>query len=160
MDYDRFSDGKSVLAIADTNIASATTTKGAWINTQFFGSLVVALNAAITSGQIDSVSWDEADADDQSDAAAMDDSFNLYQPGQFPVTASKIIRLGCISKKKYVRLSIVTSGTVNIDVFGLGELGHAYTKPKEVDSSTLETSDINCPAQTADAIVTAPKRTS
>jgi len=41
----------------------------------------------------------------------------------------------------------------------MGELGHGMSQPHEVESSVLETADISAPGETADTIVTSPKRT-
>lgn len=140
MDIDRFSTGKSVMAVSYQNIATATDTVGEWINTQYYKSLVASIHAAITTGAISAIAWDEADEDDQSDAAAMNDSFNLYQPDIFPISGDATehdIRIGCISKKKWVRLRITTTGTVDIDVYAMAELNEATSRPPETNSSVV-----------------------
>lgn len=158
MDHDRFSDGKSIRAIAATNIASATTTYGDWIDTQFFNSIVAGIDVDWTAGAISEVSWQESDASGHGDAADISDADDLYYPTQFPIGADAVIRTGCVSKQRWVRLKIVSTGSANIDVFAMAELGHALTKPQQVESSVLETSDINAPGDTSDSIVTPPTR--
>jgi len=161
MDHDRFSDTKSVEAIPVTTISSATTTEGTWIDTFNYRSLTIGLHVDWTVGDITSIGFDDADEDNQSDEAPLDDSKVLYYPTQFPIGADTILHIGCISKKRYVRLNIVTlGGSVDIDVVGTGTLGHAISKPERVESSVLETSDINIGDTEGDTIVTTPKRTS
>ena len=161
MDYDRFSEGKSVIAIEDSNITTATDTDGEIIDTQFFGSLVVGINISdVTSGEISAITFQEGDDAALADAADVNDDLLLVYPTQFPIDAAGVVRVGCVSKKRYVRLKITTTGTVDITLNGMGELGHGMSQPQNVSSSVLETADINCPDKTADAIVTSPKRTS
>jgi hypothetical protein len=161
MDYDRFSEGKSVVAITSSNIVTATDTLGEIIDTQYYGSIVVGIDVAdVTTGQISAITFEEGDDSGLSDAADIDDSVLLINDGQLPVTAAGVIRVGTVSKKRYVRLKITTTGTVDITLSGMAELGNAMSQPKEIASSVLETSEIYAPGTEADSIVTNPKRTS
>lgn len=144
MERERFSRGKSVMAVDTQTIASATTTNGEWINTQGFDSLTLSGYANITTGSITAITWDEADLDNQSDSALMDDSFNLYEQdstGAFKeITGDATthnFRVGCVSKKKWVRPKITTLGTVSIVVFAMAELGDSKSSPDSTASSTV-----------------------
>lgn len=161
MDYDKFSTGKSALALSSQTISTATTTSGEIIDTKGYGSIVVGLYAAITNGYISVVTFQEGDESDLSDAATLDDSELLINDGQLSLEATGIIRVGCISKKRYVRLRVTTAtaDTVSIVAYAIAELNDAQDSPPQVASSVLETSEINSPDTVGDAIVTSPKRT-
>lgn len=129
MEYDIFSNGKSVLAIDTANITTATTTYGEWIDLKGFNSIVAALQATITTGQIDSFIFQDSDDVGHADAADVIEADSLYVKADYPLTATGMLRGGCVSKKRYVRLAIVTSGTVVVDVFGIAELRNAENNP-------------------------------
>jgi len=162
MDYDRFSTGKSVIALDSTNITTATDTLGEIIDTQFYGSIVVAVNVTdVTAGEISAITFEEGDDAALADAADISSSILLTYPTQYPVDAAGVVRVGCVSKKRYVRLKVTTTTatTVDITATALAELNCGQAQPGEVTSSKLATADINCPDDTGDAIVTSPKRT-
>jgi len=161
MDFDRFSEGRSVNALDNTNITTATDTYGETIDTQYYGSLVVGLIISdVTSGTITGLTFQESDDAGMAGAADVDDSEILINDGELPISTAGTYRIGTISKKRYVRLKITTTGTVDITGYAVGEKGNAISQPKEISSSVLETAEINAPGQTADSIVTHPKRTS
>ena len=163
MDYDKFSTGKSGVALASTNITTATTTSGSIIDTKGYNSLVCGIVVTdVTAGYISAVTFQEGDESDLSDATTLDDSQLLIYDSQFNVTAAGVIRVGCISKKRYVRLRITTATatTVDITAHSVYELNDALSAPGQIQSSVLKTSEINSPGQTSDAVVTSPKRTS
>jgi hypothetical protein len=95
-----------------------------------------------------------------SDAATMDATkYLLDYPTQFPITATTaLIRIGCLSKQRFVRIGITTTTSGSLTVLGIGELNNAIDQPIVVTSSTLATSDINCPSVEADSNITFPKR--
>jgi hypothetical protein len=162
MDYDRFSEGKSVVAMASTSLTTAVTTKSAIIiDTLGFGALTVGISATVTTGTISAVGFEEGENSSLTDATAVDEKFLLYYPTQFPVSATGVIRVGYVGKKRYVKLNVTTASTttVGIVVFAMAELGHGQAQPSEVTSSVLEKSDILAPGQVADSVVTSPKRT-
>ena len=160
MDYDKFSSGKSVLAVSYQTISSATTTSGEIIDTKGYNSIVIGMYADFTTGNITALSFLEGDESDMSDGAAIDDSELLINDGQLTATTDGILRWGCISKKRYVQPTITTTGSVSIVVYGIVELNDAISSPAQVASSVLETSEINSPDTEADTVVTHPKRTS
>jgi hypothetical protein len=158
MDYDSFSSGKSVNAFNQSTINTATTTYGEWIDTLGARSLTVSLYLDFTAGNITGITWQESDLDSHTDAATMDDVKSLYQPGILPLSADGVVRVGCISKSRYVRIGLVSDGTANLTVRGMGELGHTFNSPLEVEESIFTLDDINIQGETGDAKVTAPKR--
>jgi hypothetical protein len=161
MDYDKFSTGKSGVALVSTNIVTATTTSGSQIDTKGYNSLVCTIVVtAVTQGYITAVTFQEDDDSSWGTVATMDDSQLLIYDTQFNVTATGVIRVGCISKKRYVRLRITTAtlGTVDLVCHATYELNDALSAPGQVQSSVLATSEINAPGVTADATVTSPKR--
>lgn len=160
MNYDKFSTGKSVLAVSYQTISSATTTSGEIIDTKGYGSIVVSMYADFTTGNITALTFQEGDESDLSDAATLDDSELLINDGQLPATTDGVLRWACISKKRYIRPRITTTGTVSIVVYAMAELNDAISSPPQVASSVLETSEINSPDTEADTVVTHPKRTS
>jgi len=162
MDYDKFSTGKSVVALSSTNITSATDTDGEIIDTQYYGSIVVGIDVSdVTAGEISAVTFQEGDDAALADAADISASELLVYPTQFPVSAAGVIRIGCVSKKRYVRLKITTTTatTVDITASAIAELNDGMNQPAEVTSSRLATADINAPSDVGDTKVTSPKRT-
>lgn len=164
MDKEQHSNSKPVNAIAATaTISTNTTTYGAWIDTLNYRSLVVPIDVDwTTDGQIDSIGFQGADASDQSDAADLDASENLFYPGSFPITADALVHVGCIAKERYVRLKIVTTGFSSGSIVipkTSGLLLDSMYKPQVKESSVVADADVRNPAQTGDAVTTAPKRT-
>ena len=168
MEKEIHSKGKTVLAIGTAGvvatISSATTTYGPWIDTAGYNSLEVGLSVAITSpATISAVFFQEADASNQSDAATSDvTKYLLFYPTQLPLTVSTTtpVRIGCVSKKRYVRLALTSTGTAGITAYGIGELNNSVSQPSTIYASTLTTAQINAPSTEADSLVTSPKRTS
>ena len=163
MNTERFSESKPVLALtaAQGTLASATTTLGEAIDTKGYRSLTIPLDIDITTGEIASIGFQESSDDGVADAyAAIDDSEVLYYPDDFPVDADKVVHVGCVAKERYVKLSIVTTGTVAIAIpKSLALLQDALTKPERKESSVIADADVISPDQTADAVTTPPKRT-
>lgn len=164
MDKERFSHSAPVLASADTTISTDTTTYGEWIDTLGYGSLTVGLDVTITTdGQIDSIGWQGADEDDQSDAADLDDSLALYYPDAFPIatTGEQQIHVGTVAKSRYVRMAITTSefssGSIAIAA-AVGLLQDSDTTPAVKESSVIADDDIVSPGDEGDTATTFPKR--
>ena len=162
MNTEKFSDSKPVIAYT-AGALSLGANNGNGIDTQFYNSLTCILRATITTGEIDSVTWEESDDDGSTDAyAAVPAVESLSYPGSFPLTGAgaKIIHCGVIGKKRYVRPVITTSGTVSIALDSMdGLLQCSLTKPMVKESSVLADADVIAPGPTADAATTPPKRT-
>ena len=162
MNTEKFSDSKPVAALAATTLNTGTLTlTGETIDTQFYNSIVVPVDFDwTTDGQIDSILWEESD--NASAWSAVPDADSLYYPGSFPIIADALVHVGCVSKKRYVRLKITasafTSGNIAIPKTA-GVLLDSLTKPMVKESSVLADSEVISPGQTADAVTTPPKRT-
>jgi hypothetical protein len=109
MNKDQFSNSKPVLALAETAIVAAGTTLGEVIDTLTYRSLIIPINIDWTAGTLDSIGFQESDVSG-SGYTDCDDSLNLYYPDAFPAGADALVHVGCISKKRYVKLKIVASG--------------------------------------------------
>lgn len=157
MNTEKFSDSKPVTAI-DAGTALAASVTGNSIDTQFYNSLTVTLDIAISAGSVDSIKFQESSDDGVSDAwADIDDSENLYYPDSFPVTADGLLHAGCVAKERYVRLVITCTGPTGT-IGSAGFLQDSLTKPMVKESSVIADADVNCPDTTADADSTPPKR--
>lgn len=108
MNVDRFSESAPVAVLDATDVVAAGTTTGDTIDTLGYRSLVAAVDIDWTAGAVDSIGFQESD--DGTTWADADDSVNLYYPDAFPVGADTLLHVGCISKKRYVRIKIVCSG--------------------------------------------------
>ncbi len=135
MNKELFSNSKGVNAFTRAQITTVTTTYGAWIDTSNFNSLLILLNIVITTGTITGIVVQEANASDQSDAAVVNDDVKLLNPSQFPIAVSKIVKIGTVSKKKYVRVGVTTAGTVSMYVDGMAVLSDSIFAPADVDST-------------------------
>lgn len=108
MNIDQFSNAKPVPALDATSIAAAGTTLGDSIDTLGYRSLILPVDIDWTAGAIDSIKFQESD--DNSTFTDCDDAVCLYYPDAFPVGADALVHVGCISKKRYVKVKIVASG--------------------------------------------------
>lgn len=164
MEKSRFAETGAPIALTVAAISTVTTTYSQWIDTMGFQSLLLAIKAVLTTGQITAIVFNEADASDQSDAAAMDDHFADYQPGILPLAGPSVtaqILVGCRSKKRYVQIGFTSAfvgGVANIAITGEAILQNAEAQPPIVNSSVLTLAQINAPAAEGDANVTFPKR--
>ncbi len=113
-------------------ITTNTTTVGNIIDTAGFESIeFVAVSKAITDGAY-AFRIEDGDASNLSDAADVDVSLLLGALTGFIATDDNTTkRVGCISKKRYVRLSIVSTGTtVGTSMLGaVAVLGHPHHQP-------------------------------
>lgn len=116
-------------------ITTNTTTVGAIIDTAGFESLTYTIQAkTITDGTYDIV-LEEGDDSGLSDAAVVPTDQVLDALPQFVAADDNAVkRVGDIGKKRYHRLSIVSTGvTTGVDSIGaVGVLGHAKVMPTAV----------------------------
>ena len=133
MDYDSFSDSLMVEALVSTNSVIAEDVLGEIIDTQGYNSIVAGLLVSdVTSGTISAVTFEEGDDPALADAADIDSSLLLITPADLPVIAAGLLQVGCVSKKRYVRLKVTTlGGAVDITMYALADLGHCYSKPSK-----------------------------
>jgi len=103
-----FAFGAAIVAAA---VSTNTTTNGAWIDTKGYGSLGFDMfTNAYTDGTFTPL-IEEADEDDKSDAAAAADSALTGAEANAAIAAAGASKIGYIGTKRYVRLSLVSTGT-------------------------------------------------
>ena len=119
-------------ALSNATISSDTTTVGAIIDTQGYESLEFLIKSGTRTDGTYTPLIEDGDDSGLSDAAAVTDTFLLGTEAAAAITASNALgRIGYCGKKRYVRLSIVsTSVTTGCTSFGgIALLGHARTQP-------------------------------
>lgn len=123
---------KSVLGLAVQGITTNTTTVGAIIDTAGFESIEWAiLSGTITDGAYALV-LEEGDDSGLSDAAAVSADETLGALTGFVAADDDTVkRIGSIGKKRYQRLSIVSTGvtTGGTNFVSLATLGHPHHAP-------------------------------
>ena len=121
---------KQLPALTSQTISTDTTTAGAIIDTAGFEACeFLLLSGTITDGAY-AVSLQEGDASNLSDAATVDAAEILGDADFALADDDTAKRIGYIGKKRYVRLSIVSSGTTSGGVFaGIALLGMAAHQP-------------------------------
>lgn len=127
------------VALNTQAISTNTTTNGNWIDTATYGSLEFILQSGtITDGTYTPLIQD-ADESDYSDAAAVADDYLLPAGGGAEAAADFVAaddntnkRLGYIGGKRYVRLSIVSTGvTTGGTLSAIALLGHPQEAPTD-----------------------------
>jgi len=159
MNKEKFTESKAVDAYAPAAI-SLGVNNGIAIDTQFFNSLTIPLSINITTGEIDSIKFEQSD-DGSTGWAVTGEDTDLFYPDDFPLTTTGglLIHVGSVAKKRYVRIVIVASGTVSIAlVSAIALLQDSIRKPLTVNSSVIANADIHSQGDTADASSTYPKR--
>ena len=152
MNMEKFSDSRAVLGVP---VGSQVVTTGAPIDTQNYRSLTIALALTTAGSGITSVSFTESDTSGGT-YVAVPASEVLFQPGAFPMTSVGQIQIGCLAKRRFVRL--VVTGAAGSNYSALGLLQDSLAKPQEVNASVLANDDVQSPDATADASSTIPKR--
>lgn len=154
---EKFSDSKPVEAIAP-GTALAVTVNGASIDTQYYNSIVLNLDIAISAGTVDSIKFQESSDNNVADPwADIPDQENLFYPDDFPVSADALLHCGCVAKERYVRLVVTCTGPTGT-IGSQGFLQDSLTKPMVKESSAIADADVISPDATADAVATPPKR--
>lgn len=132
MNQDLHNNVVTKVALNGQTINSATTTQGNIIDTQYYNALEFVIGVdAYTSGTVTPL-IEEGDQANLSDAAAVDANYIL---GDYASVAGVLIaantqsRLGYIGVKRYVRLSLVTTGSVNLYAKASAVMGHPHTAP-------------------------------
>jgi len=132
MEYDLHNNIKTSLALAVQDITTNTTTVGAIIDTKDFESL----EFSVTSGTLTDGAYafvlEEGDASNLSDAAAVSTDETLGSLTGFVAADDDTVkRVGSIGKKRYQRLSIVSTGTTSggTNFTGTAIQGNAKTMP-------------------------------
>jgi len=110
MEYDIHNKTLESVALAAAAIASDTTVVGAIIDSQNFDSLEYVLQVGGFTDGTYTVLLEDGDDAALSDAAPVDAELVL---GSAVLTAAGVSRIGSISKKRYQRLSVVSTGTTS-----------------------------------------------
>ena len=132
MEYDLYSNVKDSVGLGPVAIASDTTTVTAIIDTQGFGSFVWIIISGILTDGAYSVVIEEGDDSGLSDAAAVPAVERLGALPAFVATEDGVSkRVGSIGKKRYQRLSIVSTGTTTGGLFSVGVI-QSYVSSKPV----------------------------
>lgn len=123
------------IAFNGATIATDTTTVGNIIDTQYFEALEFILQVnARTLGTITPLVQDGEDSL-LADATAVADQFLIPSVGAEAnaaiSTANTATRLGYVGKKRYVRLSLVSTLTANLYASALAVKAHPHTAPTD-----------------------------
>lgn len=166
MEKEIFSKSYPVQFIDEEAIVTETTTYSEWVDSSGFESFVAGVYLEGSKGQISSLVVQGSDLAGHGDAALLSNDYLLYDPDVFPAVAAtpvgQLLFIGCIAKTRYFRVGFVSAnngGSVALKLVGAGLLSDSKSQPSRIENSNLSTSEINAPAQEADSIVTAPKRT-
>jgi len=132
MTQDQLAKLKLTSALNPVALSSATTTAGIIIDTKGYESLTFALQATVSTGTYTPL-IESGDDSGLSDAAAVADTELLPtgtgQEATSALTASGTKKIGYRGTKRYVRLSVVSSGTVSGTVSSLAVLGFPQDAP-------------------------------
>jgi len=119
-------------ALSNATIATDTTTVGAIIDTAGYESCEFIIKSGTRTDGTYTPLIEESDDSGMSGATAVSDTFLVGTEAAAAITASNALgRIGYVGKKRYVRLSIVsTSVTSGCTAFGaVAVLGNARTQP-------------------------------
>lgn len=131
MEYDLHNNVKAVQALNHQTINTNTTTAGVIIDTQGFESIEwVIQSAAITDGTY-VAKIEDGDDSGLSDAADVATELVLGTLPSFGAADDNVVkRVGCIAKKRYVRLSLVSTGVTTGGALGaVAVQGHPHSMP-------------------------------
>lgn len=123
------------IALNGQTIATDTTTVGNIIDTQYFEALefIVQVNAR-SAGTVTPL-IEDGDNSALSDAAPVSDQFLIpsinAEANAAISTANTASRVGYVGKKRYARLSLVSTGTANLYASALAVKGHPHTAPTD-----------------------------
>lgn len=132
MEYDLHNNVDEKLAFGVQEVISDTTTAGNIIDTAGFESIEFVITTKTVTDGVYTVKLEDGDDSGLSDAADVDSTLVLGTLPSFVLTDDDTIkRVGCISKKRYVRLSIVSTGTTSgVDAMtAVAVLGHPHRAP-------------------------------
>jgi len=132
VEYDLHHSIKQAVALDFQTISTDTTTAGNIIDTAGFESLeFIVGTGTVTDGDY-AFKIEDGDDDGLSDNDDVDSTLILGVLTGFTADADddKALRVGVLSKKRYVRLSIVSTNTSSgAEIFAVAVLGHAKSQP-------------------------------
>ncbi len=131
MNYDLKNNVKDSVGLAPVAITTDTTTVTAIIDTKDFDSLVWQIMSGVITDGAYTIVIEEGDASNLSDAAAVPAAERLGDLPAFALTEDGVSkRVGSVGKKRYQRLSIISTSTTAGALFSVGAIqGHAKSKP-------------------------------
>ncbi len=131
MEYELHGSINAVVGLAPVVIATDTTTVTAIIDTKGFESLEWVISSGVLTDGAYSVVIEDGDAANLSDAAAVPVADRLGALPAFIATEDGVTkRVGTVSKKRYQRLSIVSTTTTAGGLFSVVAIqGHAHSRP-------------------------------
>lgn len=132
MEYDGHNNIDDLVALDSAAISTDTTTVGNIIDSVGFESLEFLVHAKTITDGAYALLLEEGDASNLSDAAAVPAEETLGALTGFVAADDDTVkRVGSIGKKRYQRLSIVSTGTTTgVDIMGaIAVLGHPKHKP-------------------------------
>lgn len=131
MEKDLSSSVNPEVALDVQTIASDTTTVGNIIDSKGYESVDFAVIAGTLADGVQTIIIEDGDDSGLSDAAAVDASFLIGSLPAFAATADDTVEhFGYVGKKRYVRLSNVSTGTTSSAVIGaVATLGDAASRP-------------------------------
>ena len=118
-------------AFDNQEIASDTTTVGEIIDSQGFESLTLLIQSGVLTDGAYVAKVEDGDDSGLSDAADVDSDLLIGSLPSFANTEDQTVKsVGYVGKKRYVRLSITSSGTTTSGFFSAVALkGHAASRP-------------------------------
>lgn len=132
MEIDLASNVKAFNAFTIQGISTNTTTVGNIIDTQGFESCVFIVHTKTITDGTYTVKLEDGDDSGLSDASDVDSTLIINSlPVLTSVDDNIVVRFGCVSKKRYIRLSIVSTGVVTgaLMIGATCLLGDAHTCP-------------------------------
>lgn len=157
MNIDRFSESKAVTAIDPGTATVVGVLTGNEIDTQNYRSLTIPVVIDWTAGAITAIGFTESDTSGGTFTAVPADDV-LYYPDALPIGADQTLVVGCVAKKRYVKMTI-TADNVGIEIVAAeGLLQDSLTTPQAKEASVLSDADVSSPGKTGDAESTPPKR--
>lgn len=112
MEYDLHNNVNDVKAMNHQEITTDTTTAGIIIDTKGYESIEFLILSAVITDGVFTVLLEDGDDSGLSDNAAVATELTLGALPSFDLDDDNVLkRVGCIAKKRYVRLSLVSTGT-------------------------------------------------
>ncbi|NIS52141.1 hypothetical protein GWN42_14040 [candidate division KSB1 bacterium] len=131
MEYDLYNNVKAVNALNHQGPLTNGTVAGVIIDTKDFESIVFVIQSATITDGTHTVKLEDGDDSGLSDAADVPAADLLGAlPAFLAADDNAVKRVGCVTKKRYVRLSIVTTGATTGGSLGATAVqGHPHSMP-------------------------------
>lgn len=157
MNIDRFAESKAVTAIDPATSTVVGVLTGNEIDTQNYRSLTIPVAIDWTAGALTAIGFTESDTSGGTFTAVPADDV-LFYPDVLPIGADQTVVVGCVAKKRFVKLTL-TADNVGMSITSAeGLLQDSLTMPQAKTASVLADADVSSPGTTGDAASTPPKR--